>query len=62
MDRSAIEEILGISKTRFFALLKQYCLDPDKFSLTYQRSTPARLPVFVEKGDREGVAFGEGLD
>lgn len=49
MDRSAIEEILGISKTRFFALLKQYRLDPDKFSLTYQRTTPARLPVFVEK-------------
>ena len=49
LDRSAIEEILEISKTRFFALLRQYRHDPDKFSLTYQRTTPTRLPASVEK-------------
>jgi len=44
LDRSAIEEILGISKTRFFALLTQYRRDADKFALAYQRSTPTRIP------------------
>jgi len=40
---------LGIGKARFFALLKQYRLDPDKFSLTYQRASPARLPASAER-------------
>ncbi len=30
LDRAAIEEVLGISKTRFFALLRQYRQDSDK--------------------------------
>ena len=42
-DGSAIEEILEIGKTRFFALLKQYRRDPDKFCLAYRRETPTRL-------------------
>jgi len=33
LDRLAIEEILGIGKTRFFALLRQYRQDPDNFAL-----------------------------
>ena len=37
LDRSAIEETLEISRSRFFAILKQYRLDPDKFSLAYRR-------------------------
>lgn len=49
LDRSAIEEALGISKTRFFALCKQYRNDPSKFALTYQRTTHNRLSAFVEK-------------
>ena len=49
LDGSAIEEILGIGKTRFFALLRQYRHDPEKFSLTYQRETPTRLSASVEK-------------
>jgi len=49
LDRAAIEEVLEIGKTRFFALLKRYCLDPNKFSLVYRREAPARLPAWVEK-------------
>ena len=30
LERSAIEETLAISKTRFFALLRQYRQDPDE--------------------------------
>lgn len=40
--------MLGIGKTRFFALLKDYRQDPQGFSITYQRTTPARLVDEVE--------------
>jgi hypothetical protein len=49
LDRSTIEEILGISKTRFFALIRQYRRDSDNFSLTYQRNTPTKLSPSDEK-------------
>jgi hypothetical protein len=49
MERTAVEEILGIGKTRFFALLKEYRHDPDTFFLTYQRTTPAKLSLCVEE-------------
>lgn len=48
LDRSAIEETLAISKTRFLALLRQYRQNPDKFALTYQRGTSKRLSAWVE--------------
>jgi len=43
LDRSVVEEVLGIGKTRFFALLKKYRQYPDKLSLSYERTTPCRL-------------------
>lgn len=46
--RAEIEETLRIGKTRFFALLKQYRLDPPSFSLTYRRTTPPKLSAAVE--------------
>jgi len=46
--RSEIQEILEIGKTRFFALLKSYREDPEKFSVKYQRSSPAKLSQEVE--------------
>jgi len=49
LDRATVEEILGVGKTRFFALLNQYRLNSNNFSLVYNRETPARLPTQVEK-------------
>lgn len=49
LERSAIEETLGISKSRFFVLLREYRQNPDEFSLTYRRTTPTRLSALVEK-------------
>ena len=46
--RSEIQEIFEIGKTRFFALLKSYREDPEKFSVKYQRSSPAKLSQEVE--------------
>ena len=34
LDRSSIEEVLGIGRSRFFALLNEYRHDPDSFSIT----------------------------
>ena len=36
LDRAAVEKILGIGKTRFFALLKQYRHDPSRLCLGYR--------------------------
>jgi hypothetical protein len=46
--RAEVEEILQINKTRFFAILKEYRRDPESFSITYERETPARLSEEVE--------------
>lgn len=49
LDRPAIEETLGISKSRFFVLPRGYPHNPDEFSLAYHRETPTRIPAWVEK-------------
>ena len=49
LDRTTVEEVLGVGKTRFFALLKQYRLNPEGFSLAYRRETHTRLPAWVEE-------------
>ena len=48
MSRAEVEEMLNISKTRFFALLKDYRLSPDAFSILYERDMPNRLPARTE--------------
>jgi len=42
LGRKYVQEILGIKKTRFFALVKQVKEDPEKFSILYARKTPTR--------------------
>ena len=49
LDRTAVEEVLGIGKTRFFALLRQYRHDPGRLCLGYQRETPTRISTRVEE-------------
>jgi hypothetical protein len=48
VNRTEVQEILGIGKTRFFALLREYHQDPQGFSLTYRRTSPAKLSSVVE--------------
>ena len=40
--RKYIQEILGIKKTRFFALVKRLKDDPENFSISYSRRIPTR--------------------
>ena len=48
MSRNEIEEIIGLSKTRFFALIKAYRLNPEAFSITYLRSDSSKLSEQAE--------------
>jgi len=42
IERTYIQEVLNIGKTRFFALVKAYRKDPDKFSIQYTRKSKSR--------------------
>jgi len=42
IERPYIQQILGVGKTRFFALLKSYQADPALFSVQYRRQTKTR--------------------
>jgi len=49
IERRYIQEVLGIGKTRFFALVKAYRHDSHTFSLQYTRDTTTRtIPRTVE--------------
>jgi hypothetical protein len=48
LSRAEIQDMLGVSKSRFFVLLKHYRQDPAAFSVAYSRVTPAKLPAAVE--------------
>ena len=42
VERKDIQKVLGIKKTRFFALIKRLKEDPENFSVSYFRSMPTR--------------------
>jgi hypothetical protein len=48
LTRSDLQELLGIGRSRFFALLRAYRQDPEAFTIAYRRSTPAKLTPEVE--------------
>jgi len=49
ISRGEIEETLGIGKTRFFALLKQFRSQPETFSTEYHRNSKSRLSAEAEE-------------
>jgi len=61
LDRTAIEETLGIGRSTFFLLLKEYRRNPDEFSLAYHRETPTRIPARVEKEIEAELMLEKGL-
>jgi len=42
VERKDLQKVLGIKKTRFFALIKRLKEDPENFSVSYFRSMPTR--------------------
>lgn len=61
ISRTELEEILQISKTRFFALLKKYRQTPETFSISCERQTPARITSEVEATIAEELQREKGL-
>lgn len=49
LSRVELEEVMGVGKTRFFALLKAYRHDRKTFSIEYERKTPRRLSEEAEQ-------------
>ncbi len=49
LDRPAIEEMLEIGRSRFFALLKEYRQHGTEFSITYSRVSRSRLALGIEE-------------
>ena len=45
IERKYIEMILGIKKSRFFVLLKQYRANPEGFSIQYTRKKKPDLSI-----------------
>jgi hypothetical protein len=48
IERPYIQEVLGIKKRRFFALLNKFREDPSGFTIHYARVTPTRISQAVE--------------
>jgi len=48
LTRAAVQDMLTIGKSSFFALLNAYRRDPRGFSVAYHRATPAKLSAAVE--------------
>ena len=61
MDRGMVEDALGISRARFFALLKEYRRDSQGFSIAYERQSPPRLTASVEEEIEKGLLLDRSL-
>lgn len=48
IDRSYLQQMLGIGKSRFFSLIYQYRRSPESFSVQYQRRSPLRIDPKTE--------------
>jgi len=62
IERKYIQEVLGIKKTRFFALVKQLKEDPENFSISYSRKIPTRkISKDIEKNIVKELEIEKGL-
>jgi len=61
MTRAEVEDILDISKSRFFILLAAYRRDPGQFSVSYERASPQRLSSAVEAAMEHELRREKGL-
>jgi hypothetical protein len=62
IKRTYLQEILGIKRRRFCALVKQYREDPDNFSIQYQRKMNSRtIDSKIEKNILKELEFEQKL-
>lgn len=58
LERKYIQEILGISRRRFFMLLNQFRKDPSHFTIQYHRTAPSRcISVEIEQNILKELAI-----
>jgi allantoin racemase len=66
ITRVEVQEALGIGKSRFFSLWRDYHGNPEAFSISYQRTSPTRVSSEAEVEGTNAViinCFGDpGLD
>ena len=61
LKRRHVQEILGIGKTRLFALIEAYRKEPEQFSIQYERESSNRISSKVEKNIFKELAIEKGL-
>jgi len=61
MTREHAQELLGISKSRFFALLGNYRKDPVGMSIAYQRKSSERIGVEIDQLIRQELGRERAL-
>ena len=62
VERKYIQEILGIRKSRFFALANKFRENPDGFSIQYQRETaPHEISRDIEENIHKELSFEKKL-
>jgi len=61
LSRDEIEDTLGIGKTRFFALFKQFRDQLESFLIHYQRRSQMRLRAEVKENIRGELQRGQAL-
>ena len=63
IERSYIQEILGIKRRRFFMLLKRFKENPQHFTIQYQRTIPSRIiPSEIEHNILRELAIEKDVD
>jgi hypothetical protein len=61
LDRPSIEEILGISRSRFSVLLNKYLHDQYGFCIIYERASRSGLPACVDTGIEKEIMLEKNL-
>ncbi len=61
MTREHAQDLLGISKSRFFRVLRMYRTDPAGMSITYHRKSPERIGAEVDQLIRQELGRERAL-
>ena len=61
LTRADVQEVLGVGKTRFFALLKQFQQEGETFTLEYHRQTPKHLSSETEEAIQQALMLEKEL-
>jgi len=61
IERKYIQQILGIGKSRFFMLMSHYREHPQRFTILYERNTPARISKDIEHNIVKELSIEKGI-